>query len=54
MEIAESIVLEHPDCPLKLPDAVKKKFGNFEQKARQIIRNHRAGLKETGSFSISS
>ncbi|XP_046651099.1 uncharacterized protein LOC124342178 [Daphnia pulicaria] len=46
--ITECIVLEHPDCPPKLPDAVKKKFGNFEQKARQIIHNHKAGLSETG------
>jgi hypothetical protein len=53
MHITECIVLEHPDYPPKLPDAVKKKFGNFEQKARHIICNHKAGLSETGSLSIS-
>jgi hypothetical protein len=40
--------MEHPDCPPKAEESVKKKWNNFETKAKPIIRNHRAGLNETG------
>ena len=50
--ISEVIYQDHPDCARKDVKAVKKKFTNFEGKARPIIRNFRAGLNETGRFCL--
>ncbi|KAK4023376.1 hypothetical protein OUZ56_008792 [Daphnia magna] len=40
--------MEHPDCPVKTEESVRKKWNNFETKAKAVIRNHRSGLNETG------
>lgn len=39
---------EHPECPEKTVDIVKKKWQNFTAAARTAIRNYNAGLTETG------
>lgn len=47
-QITITIHQEHPECPEKSVEIVKKKWQNFTASARTAIRNYNAGLTETG------
>ena len=47
-QITIMIHQEHPECPEKTVEVVKKKWQNFTAAARTAIRNYNAGLTETG------
>lgn len=50
IEIAKALRGEHPNCPEKIVDHIKKKWNNFLTTAKIALWNYNYGLTERGSL----